>query len=400
LENGHELQQLFKKFLDRKCSPVEIRRLSAYFDVPENETALKAAILNYFEKEESTSASANEDRALAEIHRSLMAEINRDDKFRIRPRYKIALAAASVVLAVSFGGYFLLHKKQKEQQIAQNQRQDILPGGNKAILTLANGHKISLTDAKNGNIAQQSGTQITKSQNGQVVYIVNKNAALGTASTGSGIAEAAYNTIETPRGGQTVVTLADGTIAYLDAASSIKFPVVFNGKERRVLITGQVYFEVVHNSRQPFMVSVNNETIEDIGTDFNINAYADETDIRTTLVEGKVKVSDPKTTVYLVPGEQAVNYAAGLKVKAADVEHIMAWKNGLFSFRDADIKTVMREISRWYDVDVSYEGYITKQRMFNGEFHRNVNASKVLEILSFYKIHYQIQGKKILITQE
>jgi len=287
----------------------------------------------------------------------------------------------------------LLKRSSAGYEYAQNQAHDIFPGSNKAVLTLSNGKKISLTDSKSGSIAVDGNESIIKAADGTISYRPNS----GSASPG----ELLYNTITTPRGGQwPVVILPDGSKAILDAASSIKYPVVFTGTERRVTITGQVYFEVLHDAAKPFRVDVKGQTIEDIGTHFNVNAYDDEPVIKTTLIEGSVKITRGQYITAIKPGQQAVsrNGSNSIIVSEADIDEAIAWKNGLFVFKGSDMATVMRQLSRWYDVDVDYDGAVP-QRLFNGDMHRSMKASQVLEVLSFYNVHFKIDGKKIIVKE-
>ena len=301
--------------------------------------------------------------------------------------YHIA-AAASVLVFLSIGSYYSFHK-QAVQQTTQTKKQDLAPGGNKAILTLANGQQIFLNDANNGTIANQSNISITKTKGGRVVYNSNQSTAK----------EVIYNTITTPRGGETSVRLADGTIAYLDAASSIHYPVSFMGNERKVEITGQVYFEVVHNATKPFSVTVKGESIDDIGTHFNINAYDDEPAVKTTLLEGSVKVGKGNSVVLLKPGQAAVLRinANKIEVEKANIEKTMAWKNGELVFDGDNIVSIMREISRWYNADIVYQTS-TEHKIFVGSVSRFVNVSDVLKTLELTgTVHFKIEGRRIIV---
>jgi transmembrane sensor len=298
-------------------------------------------------------------------------------------------AAASILLALSITGYELLHKPGA-QQIAQNHMHDIAPGGNKAILTLANGQKIILTDLHSGKVAQQSNMQISKTNNGKIIYIVNKSAA--SVPEVSGNNKVAYNTITTPAGGTTSVILSDGTVAYLDALSSIHFPITFNGKDREVEITGQVYFEVVHNAKQPFRVKAENETIEDIGTHFNVNAYDK---LKVTITEGSVKVGGR----LVKPGEQATATGDRITIESADVEQAIAWKNGYFRFNSENIQTIMTQLNRWYNIDVQYEGKQADEE-FSGTISRYKNISQVLNMLSYSgSVHFKIDGRRVTVIR-
>jgi hypothetical protein len=290
-------------------------------------------------------------------------------------------------MAIGIPAY--LHRSQQQAVAVIKKNHEIVPGGNKAILTLANGSKVVLNSAANGNIASQGNTTIKKLSNGVVAY--NKNNSIVTPP-----AAIAYNTMSTPRGGQYHLILADGTNVWLNAASSIKFPVVFNGNQRKVQITGEAYFEVAHDKTKPFRVESDGQTVEVLGTHFNVNTYADENDIKTTLLEGSVKIKAGNKSYLLKPGEQSHLKNGDVSITQADMDEALAWKNGVFHFNDAGIESVMKQISRWYDVDVKYEGKI-KERTFSGEISMNVNASQILDAMRFKKINYTIEGKTITV---
>jgi len=334
---------------------------------------------------------------------NLLAKIeNRIDSYEQRnriitlfPRWKKIVAAASILLFISISGYVLRYKTTPNNPIVDNRplHNDIAPGGNKAILTLANGKQIVLTGAKNGTIAKQGGITVNKTDDGRVVYASSSTAIQNPKLI-------SYNSIETPRGGQYHLTLADGTLVWLNAASSIKYPTAFTGNERRVEITGEAYFEVKHNAAKPFRVVCNGQLVEDLGTHFNINAYSDENAVKTTLLEGSVAVSWAGQNKILKPGEQSQLEGGNIRVANVNVDEVIAWKNGLFDFKDANIRTVMRQLARWYNVDVEYQGKIP-EILFTGKLHRDVNASQVLDILSYFKVHFKIENggaqKKIIV---
>jgi len=300
-------------------------------------------------------------------------------------------AAASVILALSAGAYFITYRYYHQKPTGAVADQ-LLPGSNKAVLTLANGSKLSLTDAGNGSIAHQSNVSVIKNKGGQLVYQVNSQA-------GNGNNTELYNTVVTPRGGQYSLKLSDGTLVTLDAQSSIRFPVAFIGTERKVEITGQAYFEVVHDPARRFSVIANGQTIEDIGTHFNLNAYTDEPAAVTTLLEGKIKVNWNAVSLILNPGQQAVQAAGKLVRQPADIEKAVAWKDGLFHFSNADLQSVMRQFSRWYNVDVVYKGVIPEHD-FNGTISRNVKASEIFELLHRYQINAHLEGHQVIVTAE
>jgi transmembrane sensor len=304
--------------------------------------------------------------------------------------------AAAVVLLVFISSaiYFLGNTNRRNNtDITKNNKllehkNDRLPGGDKALLTLADGSQIALDSAGNGILAQQGNTKITKNQDGQLIY----------TSTGPGTNEIAYNTLETPRGGQFKITLPDGSKVWLNAASSLKYPAAFIGNERKVEITGEAYFEIAKDVSKPFKVQLNQMEVEVLGTHFNINGYADEDVVRTTLLEGSVKINTKDRNNFLKPGQQAQLQKTGrIKlINDTDLEETMAWKDGNFQFENSDINTVMRQITRWYDVDIEYKGRVTKH--FIGTISRNVNLSQVLTMLQQTgEVKFIIEGKKVVV---
>jgi ferric-dicitrate binding protein FerR (iron transport regulator) len=290
----------------------------------------------------------------------------------------------------------------------------VQPGGNKAVLTLAGGQKIILDSAAAGILAEQGNAQVKKLGDGRLAY-----EAGGTKSgnAGGGAASPLYNTLTTPRGGQYQLTLPDGTKVWLNAASSLTYPTAFTGHDRMVQMTGEAYFEIAHDSRKPFKVEAGGQTIEDIGTQFNVNAYTDEPAQVTTLLEGAAKVDGhllrpgEKATVTGAAGPGAMGTggtgtgatgggtgAADIRVGRGDPEAAVAWKNGLFVFTDAGLQTVMRQLSRWYNVDVTYEGNIPP-RQFTGMIGRSLTLDQVLKGLAKERVHYQIEaGNRLIIT--
>ncbi|WP_158275324.1 FecR family protein [Pedobacter sp. HMWF019] len=308
------------------------------------------------------------------------------------------VAAASVLLILS-ATTFLLFNKNAQTKLALNQMRIIKPGGNKAFLTLANGQRIVLNDAANGLIAKQSDVQITKNANGQLVYALAKGQ---TTSSNE------FNTIETPKGGQYLLYLPDGSKVWLNAASKLKYPASFSGQRNRsVELDGEAYFEVAKDKQHPFMVKTGRQQVEVLGTHFNINAYKDEVSVKTTLLEGSVRVfsADPALSARVLhPGQQS-SYdplISEIKVATADTEAAVAWKDGLFYFKDADIPSIMKVFARWYNVEVGYEGEIPK-RKFSGKIYRNVNAAQAIEILNYSDIHLKLEKTahstyKIIVT--
>ena len=262
---------------------------------------------------------------------------------RIKPLYKWV---AAVVLIVC-GLWFLAGRDRAPSIAVTPKTEDIAPGGDKAILTLADGTKVVLDTAGNGAITRQGNVTVIK-LNGQLAY---QPSTLTSTST------LTYNTISTPRGGQYQLVLADGSKVWLNAASSLRFPTAFAGKERRVEVTGEAYFEVAHDAAMPFIVQRGEAEVKVLGTHFNINGYEDEPSLKITLLEGKVRVSSRDQTAVLKPGQQAQLQTTNSKLQTTnqvDIDEVVAWKNGLFQFEQADIKTIMRQVARWYNVDVVF----------------------------------------------
>lgn len=317
---------------------------------------------------------------------------------RLLPRYRQWLwAAASIVLVVGFAVYFWFSHSplKRSSSVATthlSEAEDVAPGGNRAILVLADGRKISLDSLGDGMVAEDKTTNILKEDSGLLVY--NGLVSGGRTDVGS-------NTLITPNGGQYSVILSDGTKVWLNAASSLKYPVFFSGENRMVEVTGEAYFEVAHNPGKPFVVKNGDRRIEVLGTHFNINAYQTENTVKVTLLEGLIRVSRAHSgsPVLVRPGQQAEMGKQGVINLREDpnVENAVAWKNGYFSFTNASIHQVMEELSRWYDIEVSYEGKLPVRR-FGGEIQRNLTLAQVLKLLEKSDIHFRIAGNKLIVT--
>lgn len=306
---------------------------------------------------------------------------------------RYAAAAAILLLIVGIATVVWLTGRNNDDRPAlsgTNYNSEALPGSDKAILQLEDGRSI-LLDTASGVLAQQGNTRIRKNEAGAVTY--------DAGETGKEAA-VAYNKIITPRGGQYQVTLPDGSKAWLNAASSLRFPVAFNGSERVVELTGEAWFDVAQHASKPFKVQVAGAggpmVVEVLGTSFNIQAYPDEPVHAATLVNGKVKVSNSNAQMILQPGQQARLAGNDLQMATADIEEVLAWKNGIFYLQDANIQTIMRQLSRWYDVDVVYEGNI--QQQFVGKIPRTMNLTDVLKVLeSTGWVHFRFEGKTVTV---
>ncbi len=300
-------------------------------------------------------------------------------------------AAAAIIVAMLGGTWFVWNTGNSDNPMHQvnTVQNDIAPGGDRAILTLADGSQIVLDSAGNGLIAQEGAAKVIKLKSGEIAYD-----AATTASS-----EVHYNTIRTPRGGQYQVTLPDGTKVWLNAESSLRYPTVFVKDERKVELTGEGYFEVARNEKKPFYVSTDKMEIKVLGTHFNVNTYHDETYYKTTLLEGKVEVTTLRKKVTLNTGEQAKLQVLDMELKISknvDLDEVMAWKEGLFYFSDASIETVMKQLSKWYDVDVIYQGQMP-DRVFRGGMQRSLTLSQALDLLGKNRINYEIKEKNLII---
>ncbi|RQO75105.1 anti-sigma factor [Pedobacter sp. KBW06] len=325
----------------------------------------------------------------------LTRHMDHSSSLRLWPRM---VAAAVLFFVLGIGIFFVFRPARQQERISYRQN-EIGIGGNRAVLTLADGRNISLTDAVNGTIAEEPGIKVTKTRDGQLLYTLS-----GKPSAQQKVA---YNTITTPKGGQYQVILPDGTRVWLNAASSLEYPTAFSAAERKVVLKGEAYFEVARQfpKKVPFIVQTDRAKVEVLGTHFNVNAYDNEPFTKTTLLEGKVSVSYPESAhaVVLTPDQQAWNdKKAGLntaiRVITVDPEFEIAWKKGWFMFNDERIESIMRKISRWYDVEVVYEGKITAQQVFGGTVNRFENVSKVLEMLELTNaVHFKIEGRKITV---
>jgi hypothetical protein len=302
-------------------------------------------------------------------------------------------AAASILILFITGiTYHYTSTKKQDQQLAQDRlkaKNNIVPGSNKATLTLANGEVIVLDKEHNGALAKQGSVQIIKLNNGQLAYKADQTKDAGR--------QVSFNTLSTPAGGQYQITLPDGTVVWMNAASSLIFPTAFTGKDRTVKLKGEAYFEVSANEHQPFIVRVNNMDVQVLGTRFNVMAYEDEQVVKTTLLQGMVKVAADNKVVLLKPGQQAKMKQSGeMNVIPVNVEEVVAWKNGIFSFNGATTQEVMQQIARWYDAEIVYPDGIPKG-LFRGEIERTADISTVLKILEVSGVKFTVEGHKIVV---
>ncbi|NLR82470.1 FecR family protein [Chitinophaga eiseniae] len=310
-------------------------------------------------------------------------------------------AAAAILLGV--GWYFLVQRSRQAPLIAKVAEKGNAVGNSKATLILANGKAIALDSTADGPIDSKNGMQIIKPEDGKVTYVPIQQSSPSSAVV--------YNTIITPKSGQYSVTLSDGTKVWLNAASSLRYPVPFSGSLREVELSGEGYFEVAtamsaEGSKIPFIVSVrhaglpNDMKVKVLGTKFNVMAYSDEGTIETSLVEGKVETAYSSNNALLSPGLQSTleKTTLGFKVSRADLQRALAWKNGEFRFSRMDIKGIMRQVTRWYDVSVEYQGNVDHIYL-SGVFSRQNDIRQMLDILEATgTVHFQLTGNKIIVS--
>lgn len=294
-------------------------------------------------------------------------------------------AAAAVLLIVSVGIGYLI-REQAAADFTKAQLSAIKPGSNSAILKLANGTEIDLNKLQDGAVLKQENLIVTKTKDGLIKYQVDAGAAAKAQD---------FNTIITPNGGTYQVVLPDGTKVWLNAKSELKYPLSFSSSDRKVTLLGEAYFEVATMKNKPFLVKSKQQTIEVIGTHFNVNAYTDEPLVKTALLQGKIKVSianQPGSDKILHPGQMSVwdTNQTSISVQETDTELAVAWKNGLFYFKDADLTTILRSFSRWYNIEIVTRGNIS-DRTFSGKLYRNVNAYQALQVLKLLGVDFSLE---------
>ncbi|TJZ63278.1 DUF4974 domain-containing protein [Sphingobacterium olei] len=406
-----ELNDLFKRYINNECTKEEIKYLMKSFDISDNQIELKRAINEHLRSQHQGDELTGVDERILHVYQNLKDRITEEgeEKRVLVVKWSKVFSAAAAILIILGGSYFFMVSdiNQSLVDIAEVAKPKVIePGGNKAILTLADGTQVVLEQAANGFISGTGGV-ISKTADG-IIEIGNMEAAENTIQ---------ILTLETPRGGQYQLNLPDGTKAWLNSASSISFPSSFVGDERKVEITGEVYFEVASQKEAPmnaqsqkfvpFIVKVPSkgdkygQEIKVLGTHFNVNSYPEEGDYTTTLIEGSVRVSSVNATGKLIdskllsPGQQS-KVGSDIRVSKVDVQQQVAWKDDLISFVDADIESIMRQVARWYNVEVEYSTLLPP-RIFTGKISRSSNLNQLLEILEKSNIHFEVKGRKITV---
>jgi len=381
---------LIERLLDGSITPAEKQQLAQWLLDDSNEEQLHSIMERAWSDFQpgQTLPAGKADQILESI---LQPSIH-----RIEPRkkslilYRLAAAAVLIFAILTGAGIYLVHKQSAPSPIAATTGKDVAPpSATKAVLTLSDGSRIDLDSAGKGNIATQYTTSVIKQDDGTITYDP------GDQTT----SETVYNTLTVPRGSRIAqLTLSDGTKVWLNAGSSLRYPVAFTGPDRKVEITGETYFEVAQDKLHPFVVTKGDNEIKVLGTHFNVNAYDEEGPMKVTLLEGSVRITSASGNSLLRPGEMAVmDQGKNIDIlNNADLDRIMAWKNGYFNFSNADIRTVMRELSRWYGLELVFNN-VTNER-FHIEINRDIPLSKVLRILEMTdKIHFTISGNKVTV---
>lgn len=382
-----EIKLLLEKYKRNEISEEEYQQLLREVTDEANADAIRADIMEtlYGEAPDAGWTDSDAGNALTAIFRDGQEDARHLRVVTRRKQVYRLVAAALVTGILATGIYLAVPEKKAPPVIAK--RSVLVPGSNKAMLTLADGTTIPLDSANNGALAQQGNTQI-----------VNANGAL-SYKAGGNASEVMYNTVVTPHGGQYQLTLADGSQVWLNAASSIRFPTAFIGKERVVEISGEAYFEIAAKAGQPFNVKVNDMQVKVLGTSFNIMAYTDEQSVRTTLVTGAVQLTHGSNTSLLKPGLQAsLTKDKGFVISEADLEQTLAWKEGRFRFRNTNIKAIMRQLSRWYNMEVDYKGDVSEINL-SGVISRREEADKLLKALETTQmVHFEVAGHRVTVS--
>jgi ferric-dicitrate binding protein FerR (iron transport regulator) len=365
---------LLDKYRDDTASPAEKKLVEEYY--------------RRLEEMGITNLSAEEELALKErMYRAIVTEI-KEPVVRKIFTLKRVVAAAAILVFIAAGYWWLSGEKKSSEQppITRTPNSDVNPGSYKARLTLSDGRRIILDSAALGELAKQ-GSTVVINKDGQLIYNSQKDNQ-----------PVVYNTVSTNKGETYSFTLADGSRVWLNSGSSIYFPVAFPGKERRIEVTGEVYVQVAHNASQPFIASANGMEVLALGTEFNINSYSDEDNISATLIEGTVRVSKGNVNKILKQGQQTqLNNKGELTTpREVNTDEIIGWKDGFFHFESADLKTILRQFARWYDIEIIYEGTVTDRKFF-GIVKRSNTLKRVLEMLQDNNIEYRIEGKKLIV---
>lgn len=387
--NNSRLMYLYQQYIANACTVEELQELEVLLKNPANEKEFMQLLdhtwlaLNPNEIQDISASKADQ------VYLSI---VKKKAILRFNPRVWIRIAAA-VLVTLSIALLYYNYSGQEKLQVAfakvkQQKQPEILPGGNKAVLTLGNGKKVVLNGTRNGQIRTEQGLLNNQGASGQLSYPL---------STGAITAE--ENKLAIPKGGQYHLTLPDGTQVYLNSSSTLSYPTRFTGNSRQVTLRGEAYFEVAKNPKMPFLVNVRDQQqIEVLGTHFNVKAYTDDEIISTTLLEGSVKILANHKQVIIKPGQVAINVPSQpLSVQRADLEEVMAWTNGMFIFNNENITSIMKKVARWYDVEVVFKGNMENVN-FIGNYSRTKSLTNLLKNIELMdKVHFSTDGRRVTV---
>jgi len=387
--NKKEFLRIVNAFLNGTASAKQHLFIKLYFDLFSSQP-------DSLESKSREEINNIKDRMKAKIDETITIAESRGRMNYTLYQY-IGIAASLIIISVIGIYFYYPSEKQQKQNINIAAHSDLSPGSDKAILTLSNGKKINLSDAAQLNIKDEDGMIIKKTDDGKLVYQTSDVKSLKT--------EAIYNTIETPRGGQYQLILPDDTKVWLNSGSSLRYPLAFNGKQRIVDLKGEAYFEVTKNKTKSFKVVTLNQDVTVLGTHFNINAYDNEPLTKTTLLEGSVRVGNTSSSanIMLKPGQAAMlsnNKPISFTLSNVDTDEAVAWQNGYFMFNDEPLESILRKVSRWYDVDIEYTTTAFNRETFSGTISKYSNASQVLRKIELTgSVHFSINGRRIKVMR-
>lgn len=393
--NHERLKYLFERYTSKTCTQEEKQELAILGLVSDNQSVIEDLLEEFWQRTPLRETMPGDKGALIleKIINPSVVLLEQPKGKTIRMYWKRIAVAISAILIVGVGyhSFFAKRKADNKNPNMEIAGHDVkAPGANKAMITLANGQKIYLDSSGNGTLAVQRNVKLMKLANGEIAY---------QAGNEGDDREMQYNTLVNPQGSQVInMVLTDGSKVWLNAGSSLTYPVMFMGNERKVSITGEAYFEVAHDAGKSFRVNKEGMQVEVLGTHFNVNAYDDEADIKVTLLEGVVKINKANRSEILKPGQQARVNDGIIVSNDVDLDEVMAWKNGLFEFSRADLHDVLKQLSRWYDVEVVYQEKV-QPKEFVGEMERGLTLSQVLRILEKNDVHFKIEGKRIIVLR-
>lgn len=399
MKNEEQLTLLFEKYISNECSLEEAQELMDYFHLYNYQDLLQKLIFDTISKDNETLQLGPEvANLIAKVDIDLFSQIYglRDTelpKSRINNNLwrRITMAVAATLILTFIGTYIFKTNKASVTKKEDSLAQSITHGKIGATLTLANGKKIILSEAAEGRLAEEAGVSVVKSPDDKLIYIVQNSAVQGNR----------VNTLSTANGETYQLHLPDGSLVWLNSASSLTFNTSLDEKGKRIVkLKGEAYFEVAKDKQHPFIVKTNKQEVQVLGTHFNVNSYIDEPAVITTLLEGLVKVTAGKDVKILKPGQQSLNDGIRIQIANVNTQNIIDWKDGDFFLDGIDFKTAMRKIARWYDVEVVYEPSVSEDIKSGGWISRNNSLSTVLKsIESSGQVHFKVEGRKIYVTK-